>query len=89
MLAAGVGLGGCQATERPSNALPPPDFVALLNLPGAQQPTLVRGQKKTDEPKGLLEMGPGAAGKGTCSGRIRAVVNGEAILDDWLKELGG
>src|SRR5690242_4390594 len=82
VLAAGVGLGGCQATERPSFAGAPPDFVSLLNLPGAEQPTLVRGQKKSEDVKGLLEMGPGSAGNGTCSGRIRATVNGEAILDE-------
>src|SRR5436305_1517953 len=36
VLAAGLGLGGCAATERPTYAGAPPDFVALLNLPGEQ-----------------------------------------------------
>src|SRR5262245_51657551 len=81
VVAAGVSLGGCQAIERPSYAGAPPDFVTLLNLPGAERPTLVRGQKKSEEPNGLLEIGP-EAGHGTRSGRIRAVVNGEAILEE-------
>jgi parvulin-like peptidyl-prolyl isomerase len=86
LLASGVGLGGCQG-QQITPAGGPPDFPALLNMTGSAAPVpLVRAQKQ-DRPgvstKSMLELGPGEPGNKDARGaRIRAVVNGEAILDE-------
>lgn len=85
VLTAGVCLGGCQATERPSLAGIRPDFASMLSLPGSSEAALARGQKPqpADGGKSYLEIGPEAPGsKDSRTARIRAVVNGEAILDE-------
>lgn len=85
VLVAGVGLGGCQATERPQLAGGRPDFVSMLNLPGSPDPSTARGQKTqpAEAARSLLEIGPDAPGsRDGRTARIRAVVNGEPILDE-------
>lgn len=84
VLAGGVWLSGCQATERPSLAGIQPDFGSLLALPGSPQEAVARGQKAAPEgPRSYLELGPDTPGsRDARSARIRAVVNGEAILDE-------
>lgn len=76
-------LGGCQAAERPALDGFRPDFTTLLKLPGSESGT-ARGQKPPQPPvKSLLEIGPEAPGSSDSrTARIRATVNGEAILDE-------
>jgi parvulin-like peptidyl-prolyl isomerase len=74
--------GGCQAKERQPDSAPNPDFASLLNLPGCQPALAARSQKPAPRPS-PLELGDDAPGnKAARSARIRAVVNGEAILDE-------
>jgi parvulin-like peptidyl-prolyl isomerase len=88
-LALGVALSGgagCQAG--PTAALAAgarPDFPDLLAMSGSEAAPLTRGQKPPAEKggRGLLEIGPDDPGsKDSRGARIRAVVNGEAILDE-------
>jgi parvulin-like peptidyl-prolyl isomerase len=84
-LVGNLGLAGCQSAGPPKDRLQP-DLPALLNLP-AGDPGQARGQKEertARRPAGsLLNLGPEAAGGGDrCIARIRAVVNGEPILDE-------
>jgi parvulin-like peptidyl-prolyl isomerase len=82
-----LGGSGCQAaTPRPAALGPEPDFVSLASMAGSPTPAvLTRGQKgePVGRPASLLELGPEATiGRENRSARIRAVVNGEAILDE-------
>jgi parvulin-like peptidyl-prolyl isomerase len=77
-----LGLTGCQAASpRSSQAGVEPDFISLTSMAGTPTPAvLTRGQKASP---GLLELGPEAPGsRGNRTARIRAVVNGDAILDE-------
>jgi parvulin-like peptidyl-prolyl isomerase len=77
-------LGGCQPKEvRPSTAGLSSDFVSLASLAGNDAPaTLTRGQK-SDSVAGILEIRADDPGSREYrAGRIRAVVNGDAILDE-------
>jgi parvulin-like peptidyl-prolyl isomerase len=86
LLASGVALGGCQGQQ----VIPPglkPDFPTLLNMTGSPAPEPLTRAQKQERPgvstKSMLELGPGAPGSPETRGaRIRAVVNGEAILDE-------
>ncbi|MFM7151506.1 MAG: peptidylprolyl isomerase [Gemmataceae bacterium] len=83
LLASQFFLGGCQAQQRTNLDGFRPDFTTLLKLPGSET-AVVRGQKAaTTAPVSYLEMGPDSAGnKDQRSARIRATVNGEAILEE-------
>jgi hypothetical protein len=76
-------LGGCRAAERPAIDGYSPDFTTLLKLPGSEA-AVARGQQPPQPPvKSLLELGPESPGnRDTRTARIRATVNGEAILDE-------
>jgi parvulin-like peptidyl-prolyl isomerase len=86
LVASGFALGGCQGQQ----VIPPgikPDFPTLLNMSGSPAPEPLARAQKQDRPgistKSMLELGPGAPGNPDTRGaRIRAVVNGEAILDE-------
>jgi parvulin-like peptidyl-prolyl isomerase len=73
---------GC-AGDRPQVDGFSPDFATLLQLPGSES-HVARGQKPAQAAtKSLLELGANTANdKETRSARIRATVNGEAILDE-------
>jgi parvulin-like peptidyl-prolyl isomerase len=77
---------GCQApAPRPMAGGLTPDFVSLTSMAGCESPVgLTRGQKDERDPTpGPLEIRPGDPGsRDHRAGRIRAVVNGEAILDE-------
>jgi peptidyl-prolyl cis-trans isomerase SurA len=81
-----LGLVGCQGKDvRPPLAGAAPDFVSLVSMAGSPAPpTLTRAQKEPrDSEVGVLEIradDPGS--RENRSARIRAVVNGEAILDE-------
>jgi hypothetical protein len=82
LLALVVGPSGCQAASRPSLAGLTPDYASLMSLPGCQSPSQARGQKPTPLPS-FLELGADAPGnKESRTARIRAVVNGDPILDE-------
>lgn len=83
VLAGQFALGGCQAAERPSIDGFRPDFTTLLKLPGSES-AVARGQKPGQAPpRSLLELGPETPGNREARGaRIRATVNGEAILEE-------
>lgn len=79
-----LALSGCQAAERPRLASGfQPDFTTLLKLPGSEA-QVMRGQKPTVKAiHSFLELGPDAPGnKDARTARIRATVNGDAVLDD-------
>src|SRR5262245_33564947 len=84
LLAGPLLVGGCQGAGRQKVDGFQPDFTTLLKLPGSESELVSRAQKpgKPAE-KSLLELGPEAAGSPESRGaRIRATVNGEAILDE-------
>lgn len=83
VLAGQLALGGCQAAERPSLDGFRPDFTTLLKLPGSEA-SVARGQKPPQPgPSNLLDLGPDSPGNREARGaRIRATVNGEAILEE-------
>jgi hypothetical protein len=75
---------GCQM-QPPRPAVLDPDFPALLSEAGGPPAPLTRAQKPDPDlsTKGMLELGPNDPGsRDTRGARIRAVVNGEAILDE-------
>lgn len=81
-LAGQLALGGCQAAERQPAEGFHPDFTTLLKLPGSES-SVARAQKPPAAGPGALEIGPDAPGSKEARGaRIRATVNGEAILDE-------
>ena len=82
-----LGLTGCQAASppRPSEVGLTPDFVSLASMAGSPTPgALTRGQKpeRSRTSAGLLELTDKPGSHENPSARIRAVVNGEAILDE-------
>src|SRR5262249_23807722 len=77
------GAAGCQAGAPTVNG-PRPDFPQLLTLSGSEA-AQVRGQKPVlvNRGRGFLDIGPNDPGsKENRGARIRAVVNGEAILEE-------
>lgn len=83
-----LGLGGCQAKElqTPTSGLTP-DFVSLVNMAGSEvvppSQFVSRGQKKEENAGNSLDIKPTDPGSQEGrTARIRAVVNGEAILDE-------
>ncbi len=86
LLASGFGLGGCQG-QQVGPAGVKPDYPNLLGMAGSPAPEpLVRAQNG-DRPgvstRSMLDLSPGDPGSKEAHGaRIRAVVNGEAILDE-------
>jgi hypothetical protein len=87
LLASGLGLGGCQGQPIIPLGIKP-DFPTLLSMSGSAAPAepLVRAQNQ-ERPgvssRSMLDLGPGAPGSPDTRGaRIRATVNGEAILDE-------
>ncbi|MFO0842517.1 MAG: peptidyl-prolyl cis-trans isomerase [Gemmataceae bacterium] len=89
---AGLALGGCQASgpARVADDGFVPDFTTLLKLPGSESaPAVTRAQKPAPPGPSVLELGPDAPGsKEARSARIRATVNGEAILDEEVVAAG-
>jgi parvulin-like peptidyl-prolyl isomerase len=82
-----LGVTGCQAAApRPAAAGLEPDFLSLASMAGSSTPTVLTRAQKSESgrgPAGLLELGPDTAGnQENRSARIRAVVNGDAILDE-------
>jgi hypothetical protein len=84
-LVANLGLAGCQQPRPDQNRLQP-DLPALMQLPAGD--AQARGQKADRTARstsgGLLDLGPEPAGSEQRIARIRAVVNGEPILDEEL-----
>ena len=77
-----VGVAGCQAADHRPVGGPPADYGSLLDLPGSMPVGAARGQKPQPG-SSPLELGPADPGSRESRGaRIRAVVNGEAILDE-------
>jgi hypothetical protein len=82
-----LGAAGCQSSPAKIDPGYKPDPISLMDLPGSM-PSAARAQKPqpTTSP---LELGPAAPGSGQTRGaRIRAVVNGEAILDEEVVAAG-
>lgn len=75
---------GCQAREvQPSAAGITPDFGSLVSMAGATSPARqMRGQKDANDPGLLVIRHTDPGTRENRSARIRAVVNGEAILDE-------
>jgi parvulin-like peptidyl-prolyl isomerase len=86
LLVSGIGLGGCQGQQVIPLGIKP-DFPTLLSMTStAPSEPLFRAQNQerpAASTQNMLELGPGAPGNPDARGaRIRAVVNGEAILDE-------
>src|SRR5262245_11901740 len=86
-IAAQLGLAGCQgAAPRPGSSWSQPDFASLVSMAGSTAPAATARAQKGDAKaqSGILELGyretPGAEN----ASRIRAVVNGDAILEEEL-----
>lgn len=81
LLVGPVTLTGCQAAGPVAAVGPRPDFTTLLKLPGSEA-AVMRGQKPAGGPqKSMLEL-VSAVEPNARAARIRATVNGEAILDE-------
>jgi len=84
LVACQVSLYGCQATESRSSPVassPANDFLYLSSMAGNEP--VQRGQKEDRVTPGLLEIRPDDPGsRENRTARIRAIVNGEAILEE-------
>jgi parvulin-like peptidyl-prolyl isomerase len=81
-LVANLALAGCQSARR-DVALPEPDLAGLLTQAAGASPRQARAQARTAG--SLLDPGPDAdGGQGLRVAHIRAVINGEPILDEEL-----
>ncbi len=82
ILTSQLALGGCQGAEKAKSHDFHPDFTTLLKLPGSE--TSARAQKKETPTRSILELGEeeSLGEQVTRGARIRATVNGEAILEE-------
>src|SRR5689334_14631825 len=83
-----VGVSGCRATESSAPPSPPAnDFLFLSGMAGNEP--VSRGQKDDHVVQSMLEIRPEDPGsRENRTARIRAIVNGEAILDEEVVAAG-